>query len=320
MTTAEPATTEAAETVSETPTESVEAAEPVEAVEAEPVEAAEESIDAPEETVPAVYDWNGELDALKGSDWFASLDDPVKNAVLQGLETKHNHWQRGYNDKFKEMSAGRRKLDLREKDVRDQEIRVQRWLNGDVDPLAEKQKEIDELKTMHRSAMETLRNEFDETTRKAQEASQSELQEIIKERESLRQAADARKQLEAEAAEKEMDAAVREFDSWLEETASDIKSNPEAHNALVALIMQDIDPRDAVGMVRQKWPLPQAEPEPTPEPAPEPEPVPDGVDMMNMGAGSSGTETGEHRSIEDILDGMRRSAQLDATTVMGLKS
>lgn len=307
---------ETTETVDDAPAETVEAvdSEPVE----EAVEAAEpaESI---EESAPAVYDWNGEVEGLKQSEWFGKLDPNLQSALMDGFETKYNHWQRGYNDKFKEMSDSRRTLDRREKDVRDQEIRVQRWLNGDVDPLAEKQKEIDEIKTMHRSAMETLRGEFDEVTRKATEASQGELQEVIRERESLRQESEARQQAEAQLAQQEMDEAVHEFDTWLKDTAPDIQLNPDAHKTLVSLIIEDIDPNEAIKMVRVKWPVAVEEAAPEPEPTPEPETVPDSVDMMNMGAGSGTTETGDYRSIEDILDGMRRSAQLDASTVMGLK-
>ena len=44
------------------------------------------------------------------------------------------------------------------------------------------------------------------------------------------------------------------------------------------------------------------------------------MDMMSMGTGSGGTETGEYRSLEDIMGQMRRAAQLDASTVMGVKS
>lgn len=322
MMSTEQETTEVAEAADESPVEAAEVAEAEPAAEAVEAEAAEEAAEPIEETAPVVVDWNGEVEEMKQSEWFTQLDDNLKSAILQGMETKHGHWQRGYNDKFKEMSDGRRKLDRREKDVRDQEIRVQRWLNGDVDPLAEKQKEIDEIKTMHRSAMETLRNEFEEATRKAGEASQGELQEVIREREVLRQEAEKRQQLKQEADEAEMTAAVQEFDSWLEETASDIKNNPPAHKALVALIVEEIDPRDAIEMVRKKWPLPQAEsePEPTPEPILEPEPIPDGVDMMNMGAGTGGTETGEYRSFDEMMEQMRREHSLDVSTVMGLKS
>ena len=217
------------------------------------------------------------------------------------------------------MAKMRRELDRREKGVRDSEIRVQKWMHGDIDPLADKQREIDELKTAHRSAMETLRGEFEELTRRAEDASKGEVQELIREREALRQREAERIQADEAKEKAEIEAAVAEFDGWLDETAPDIKNNPDAHKALVALIVEEVDPHEAVGAVRKIWPLPEPEPEPQPEPEPEPEPVPEGMDMMNMGTGSSGTETGDYRKVEDILDQMRRSAQLDASTVMGLK-
>ena len=99
--------------------------EPVEAVEAAPEAEAEAT---PEEIIPDIFEWNGEVSGLKDSEWFSGLEDNLKQSLLKGFETKYNHWQRGYTDKFNEMSQLRKKLDSREKDVRKQEVRVQRWL------------------------------------------------------------------------------------------------------------------------------------------------------------------------------------------------
>ena len=286
---------------------------------AEPVEAAAETEAAPEEIVPDVFEWNGELTSLKDSEWYDSLDDKFKEMLLGGMETKYNHWQRGYTDKFNEMSQLRKKLDLREKDVRKQEVRVQRWLNGDVDPLHEKQKEIDELKLMHQTAIETLKQEYADATEKASTATQSELQEVIKEREELRQRFQAIEEAKAEAEKVELDNAVEEFENWVKTSAPEVYNDDKAFDALCALCIAEIDPHKALNMVRSEYGV-KPEPEPVPEPEPEPEPVPDSMDMMSMGTGSGGTETGEYRSLEDIMDQMRRAAQLDASTVMGVKS
>jgi hypothetical protein len=300
--------------------DSAAAEEPVEAAEvAEPVEAAAE--ETPEESIPEVFDWNGEVNGLKDSDWFNGLEDNLKQSLLKGFETKYNNWQRGYTDKFSEMSQTRKKLDMREKDVREQEARVQRWLNGDVDPMVEKQKEIDELKVKHQATLDTLRQEYADTTEKASTASQSELQEIIKEREELRQQFQQIEDAKVQAEKVELDNAVEEFETWVKTSAPEIYENTKAFDALCALCIAEIDPHKALNMVKSEYSPtpPPAEPAPAPEPEPEPEPVPDSMDMMNMGSGSSGTEAGEHRSLEDIMDQMRRAAQLDATTVMGVK-
>jgi hypothetical protein len=287
--------------------EPVEAAESVEAVESEPAEMA----------APDVFEWNGEVNSLKDSDWFNGLEDNLKESLLNGFQTKYNHWQRGYTDKFSEMSQARKKLDMREKDVRTQETRVQKWLNGDVDPLKEKQKEIDELKLMHQTAIETLKQEYADTTEKASTATQSELQEVIKEREELRQRFQAIEEANAAAEKVELDQAVEEFETWVKKSAPEIYANETAFDALCALCIAEIDPHKALNMVKAEYGAPPA---PEPEPEPEAEEVPDSMNMMNMGTSTGGTEAGEYRTLEDIMDQMRRSAQLDASTVMGVKS
>ena len=294
--------------------------EPVESeapVEAAAEEAPVEEVEPEEEHVPEVFDWNGEVSSLKNSEWFSQLEDNIKETLLNGFESKYNNWQRGYTDKFSEVSKLRKKLDLREKDIRTQEARVQKWLHGDVDPLREKQREIDELKIMHQTAMETLKQEYSEATEKASTATQSELQEAIREREELRQRFAAMEEAQAEAEKVELDNAVEEFESWVKDSAPEIYENDTAFDALCALCIAEIDPHKALNMVKAEYGAPPA---PEPEPEPEPEPVPEGMDMMSMGTSSGGTNAGEHRSIEEIMDQMRRAAQLDASTVMSVKS
>ena len=295
-------------------------AEPVEAAAEEP--AAEEPAEAapeeaPEEIVPEVFEWNGEIKSMKESPWYNKLEDEIRDLVLEGMQTKYNHWQRGYTEKFSEMSQARKKLDQRERDVRRQETNVQKWLHGDVDPLREKQREIDELKITHQAAIETLRQEFQDVTEKASTASQSELQEIIREREELRERFAAIEEAQAAAEKVELDNAVEEFENWVKTSAPEIYNDDKAFDALCALCIADIDPHKALNMVKVEYGAP---PPPEPEPEPEPEPVPDSMDMMNMGTNTGGTEAGDYRSLEDIMDQMRRAAQLDATTVMNVKS
>lgn len=287
----------------------VEAAETVEAAEAvEPVEVAEETIEATND-VETVIDWNGEIDSLKKDEWFLALDAKLQNAVLEGLNTKYSNWQRGYTDKFQEISARRKALDAKEQDVRQQEQRVQKWLHGDIDPLEEKQKEIDELKAMHRAAIDTLKSEFADATEKASNSSQSELQQIVQERESLRQQIEQFEAQAKEAEEAEIAQAVQEFDAWVKDSSPDIHTNDDAFKLLCELCAAHVDPKEALDMVNFKFKFgehaPQAEPEP------EPEPVPESIDMMNMGTSASGTQAAESRDFASIMKNLRSQAQAD---------
>jgi hypothetical protein len=292
----------------ETAAEPVEAAEPVDT--AESVEAVEAAPEA-ESEVESVVDWNGEVDSLRSSDWFTALDDKLQSALMEGLNTKYSNWQRGYTDKFQEMSTRRKALDAKEQDVRQQEQRVQKWLHGDIDPLEEKQKEIDELKAMHRSAIDTLRSEFADATEKAQNSSKSELQQIIEERETLRQQIETWESRAKEAEEAEIENAVAEFDTWVKETSPQVHENDDAFKLLCDLCTASVDPAEAMDMVNHKFKMGQYAPQAEAEPEPEPEPVPEAIGMMNMGTSASGTEEAEARDFASIMKNLRSQAQAD---------
>ena len=119
--------------------EPVEAAEPVEAVETAPVEADPEPI----EEAPEVFDWNGEFDSLRSAEWMQKLEPDMRKALLDGVEGKYQNWQRGYTNKYQDLAKQRREAEELMKEVREQEVKVQRWLHGDIDPMVHKQKEID---------------------------------------------------------------------------------------------------------------------------------------------------------------------------------
>jgi len=59
---------------------------------------------------PEAIDWNGELEGLKSSEWFSTLDEDVRDGLLKGLENKYQNWQRGYTSKFQDISKQRKEV------------------------------------------------------------------------------------------------------------------------------------------------------------------------------------------------------------------
>ena len=307
--------------------ESVEAAEPVESV--EPVEAAEsvyteansdsadaadgESVEAADtsdgeiseevvdEIVEAVFDWNGELDSLKAAEWLGKLDTRSQDAILRGIETKYRNFERGYTDAYQKNAARRKTLDRREQDVRDQEIRFQQWMHGDVDPMAEKQKEIDSLKVQQEATIRALRDEYDNAMQDLNNGSRTKFDSLVNDLQTVRNelAASNQKIQDMETQQEEIN--VNEFETWLQQEAPDVMSNDAAFVSLCTMCAGGIDPHDALLMTRAKYPAPQKA---------EPDPVPPAVDLMNLGtSAASGTASQETRNFDDLLDSLRRQAQ-----------
>jgi hypothetical protein len=289
----------------ETTTETVEATE---TVSAEPIETVDSSEPISESTTS---DWNGEVSSLQEADWFSSLDENIRGNVLTGLENKYKNWQRGYTDKFEQLSAQRKSLEDREEEIKASETRVSRWLYGDSDPLAETKKEMEALKEAHQTALEELKQERDELTEKLKSTHQGELGTLTEERDSLRKKLDEIEEIEKQKAEVEFQAAVTEFDTYLKENAPDILDNDDAFYSMCVLIASGTEPQDALLMVRGKYAMPAPAEEVTPEPAkPEPAPVPESINLMNMGTSkSAGLEVGERRDFASLMDAMRREAQ-----------
>lgn len=308
---------EAVETVTESPeaaapaTETVESSEPVESAETEAPAEAAEAAEAPADDSPSVIDWNGESDSIRTAEWFNALDKGVQEALMKGVEGKYLNWQRGYTKAFQENAASRKELDRRAKEVRQTEIRVQKWLHGDVDPLSEKQQEIDDLKRTHTAAVQAMREEHDIATEKIRTSNVSDLENAIKERDEVRAKITNYEKQVAAREEKTLEEATDRFESWLNKEAPDIVANDDAFYTLCVLCTGGTSPEDAVAMVRAKYPLPVAEPEP------EPEEVPKSMELMNMGTNQSGTTSSENRSFEDIMETMRRNALAENGGIYG---
>lgn len=283
--------------------------EPVEAADVTPVEA-EEEID-----VPDVLDWNGEMEALREADWVQKLEPEMRRAVLDGIEGKYQNWQRGYTNKYQDLARQRRSAEDLMKEVREQEVKVQRWLHGDIDPMVAKQKEVDELKIAHRSALQTLRREAEEAHEKAQNSHGSALETAAKERDNaLRQYQEVNQQLE-KFQESQTELQVDSLEKWLTAEASDVYDNDDAFDKFCELARANFTPEEAVKMTRALYPPPT--PEPTPEPDPEPEPVPEGIKLMNMGPDTaSGTEGGDPRSFEEMMESLRKTAMVENELIL----
>lgn len=268
--------------------------------EGEAMEAAPE----PVEDAPSVFDWNGELDALTKSDWFSKVgDDGLRNTLVRGFESKYKNFERGFTKAFQDTASRRKDLERREAALRENELRVQRWLSGNADPMAEKQAEIDRLKAAHDSALQTLRDEYEQSVQKAAEEWTGKYGTAERERDDLRTRLE-QFEYEAKAAEeRQVEEAVDEVEGWLKSEANDVYENDDAFYAFCVLVTGGLDPEDAVTMTRAKF---------GPPPAPTPEPVPDAMKMMNLGPQrGGGTVQSENRSYKDIMDAMRRAAQSD---------
>lgn len=310
-------TVETAEVVSDS---SAEVSAPESVPESMAAEAPPEMVESP---APEVFDWNGEISSLQDSEWFSGLDDNVRSTISQGIESKYQNWQRGYTEKFEDMSKRRKALDEMERSVRDQEIRVQRWMNGDVDPMVEKQKELEALQQTHAGAIKALREEHAGNVEKLRTASKSELEEAATNYKEVKAKLDTYAAKERQIQEQQHEARVQEFVGWLNTEAPDIADNDEAFYWLASFIKLGATPQDALVMARARYPAPAApeavaEPVVEPEPVPEPEAVPESVKLMNMGTGQAArTEAGETRGVSEILELMRREALMESGGIVG---
>jgi len=277
----------------DTQTENAEASEP------EAVEAAD-----PVEDAPSVFDWNGELEALSKADWFSKIgDDGLRNTLVRGFESKYKNFERGFTKAFQDTASRRKELERREAAVKENELKVMRWLNGSGDPMAEKQAEVERLKAAHDAALQTLRDEYAQSVQKAQEEWTGKYGTAERERDELRQRLEQFEYESKAAEERQVEQAVDEVETWLKDEASDVYENDDAFYAFCVLVTGGLDPEDAVVMTRAKF---------GPPPAPTPEPVPDAMQVMNLGPQrSGGTVQSESRSYKDIMDAMRRAAQAD---------
>ena len=277
--------------------ESVATAEAGEATEAAPAE-------APSDPIEPAFEWNGEVESLQSSEWFGGLDEPVRQGLLNGIQQKYQNWEKGYTSKYQELADLRKSYGTREAELKAQERRVQKWLYGDGEPLEETRAEMARMQTQHEAAIGALRSEYEKALEDIRTAQSGELQEAIQARNTAMEKIQAFEQERAAAEEAQVEAQVDELEVWLDSNAPDIVANDDAFYTWCVLCTGGASPEDAVQMVRAKYGAP--------EPAPAPEEPSEGVKLMNMGGARTGTESGQPKSFEDIMDEMRRAAQAGA--------
>jgi len=276
------------------------------------VEAAD-ATDSGDMTAPDAIDWNGELEGLKSSEWFSTLDEDVRDGLLKGLENKYQNWQRGYTSKFQDISKQRRELADQTKRVRAEEAKVQRWLHGDVDPLHEKQREIDELQVAHKAALDMLRREFTEAHEKLENSHGSAMEEAVKAREVAEARIASFEEAAAAAEKQKIDEEVTLLEQKLVKEAPEIYENEKAFSRYIAL-RHGGDTHDEA--IEALLPLYRKQ-EAAPPPEPEPEPVPEGMKLMNMGPDSSAaTETAKIHSYDEIMEQRRKEAMREQELLM----
>lgn len=250
------------------------------------------------------FEWNGEVESLQQADWFNQLDEPVRQGLLGGIQQKYNNWEKGYTSKFQELATTRTKFRDREKQLKEHEQRVQRWMYGDENPLEEARGEMERMKVQHEAALGALRTEYEKALDDIRNANSGELQEAVRARDEavakIQQFEQARLQQE----EQQVEAQVNELEAWLEDTAPDVVANDDAFYTWCVLCTGGASPEDAVQMVRAKYG--------TPAPKAEPETPPKSVELMNMDGGRTGTQSGKAKSFDDIMEEMRRAAQQNA--------
>jgi hypothetical protein len=262
------------------------------------------------EAAPEVFDWNGELESLRQEQWFNELDESMRDSMSRGFETKYQNWARGYQKKFDELSQQRREADKVLDAARAQEQKVMKWLHGDVDPLVEKQKEIDNLKIAHQSALETLRERAEMEHEKVKKSFGSDLEEAVNARDqAIQQHNELQKQIEAfeeSVTEKEVDS----IEQYMLESASDIYENDAAFEDFLLAWKAGADLDKAIKMVRALYPQETA---PEPEPEPEPDPVPEGMKLMNMKPdAAAATAGGNPQSFEEMMQSLKKAGQREA--------
>ena len=134
---------------------------------------------------------------------------------------------------------------------------------------------------------------------------------------ALRQYQEVNAQLE-QFHDNQVEVQVDQLENWLTSTAKDVYDNDAAFDRFCELAKANITPEDAVKMVRALYPPPAPEPVVEPEPEPEPEPVPEGMKLMNMGPDTaSGTEGGDPRSFEEMMDALRKNAMIEQQLLLG---
>jgi len=268
-----------------------------------------EGDDASPEAAPGdgVLDWNGEVDSLGTLEWYQTLPPGVQQALLDGLKAKVGNFHRKYTESYESNAEQTKRLEAKAKEVRESEIRVQRWLNGDVDPMVELQEEMNQLKTGHEQALAELRQAHETALEEMKTGSSTEVQkaqqELVKAKEQLEMYELQKRVAEQEALAK----ATNEMQTWIEQEAAYLFGNDDAFYQFTVLLSGGVDKVKALQMVQAVYP----------DPSPKAEEPSDSLDLMNMGGKGEATDAGDARSFREMMDALRRAAQQEEGGLMG---
>lgn len=286
---------------------------------AEPVaETGGDSAPTTEDSGDSADTWTGELADVQGSSWFEALPGDVQGAVVAGLEAKYKNWQRGYNEKFQGLADSKKSLSDREETLRQKELRVQKWLYGEEDPVTALKEEIDGLRGEKESIETKLREELEKAVAETKAGNAVDLEKLQAERDAAQTKLNEIQAREAAVQEAQLEKEATELDNWLQQNAPDlykdyedealVKARDDAFLAFCKISMMGVEPDVALSMLRVQYPEIKV---PGEAEKVEPEEVPASVDLMNMGTGSGGEAMGkgDNRSFDDIMDSLRRAAQ-----------
>ena len=220
--------------------------------------------------------WNGELDSLKSSEWFNTIDEKYRNPLLDGMQRKYKNLEGGFTKKTQEIAEERKAFETREKALADELGRYKRWLDTGEDLGTQALREADDLRRQLQEATEA-REAFEKTLREQMEQEYIQrLSPVEQEREQLRQQLVEAQRVAAEQEQQRNEEVLEELVKWVDTTAPQLwdDNHEDALSTFTSLLEQGVarDPQTALKMVGGLYP------EFNPLAA---EDVPEAIDVMN---------------------------------------
>lgn len=174
-----------------------------------------QSVSQPVSEAPA---WSGDLTALEKEQWYAGLDEPTRNALRSGVETRFKNYEKGITQKVQSFAQEKKDLEARiAKSERAMKL-YEQLAQGEEDPrVAEADAKLAEL--------------------------QAQLEALTGERDQYRTKYEEREHAENHAAAQK-----------LAETYADIMANDAAAERFLKLMRAEIEPDEAARMVHALHP------------------------------------------------------------------
>ena len=239
------------------------------------------SPDAPASNDAGIVDetgisWNGELDSLKSSDWFNSIDEKYRNPLIDGMQLKYKNLESGFTKKTQEIADERKSFEVREKALADELSRYKRWLDTGEDLGTQALREADDLRRQLQEATEA-RESFEKSLREQMDQEYAQrLSPVEQEREQLRKQLEESQRIAQQQEQQRNEEVLEELVKWVSATAPQLwdDSHEDALSTFTSLLEQGVaqDPETALKMVGGLYP------EFNPLAA---EDVPEAIDVMN---------------------------------------